>query len=214
MAILKAVERLVTCLANSLDKVANIDAGGERFAQRAATALRESCLSVNPTPTPSAGPCSGWNELIEMARRQSDPDLVNALFALEPCIPWIPGNHYWPEKKYDYFTTTMRGGLVIGDDGAAFNCEGGYIVLLHTMHAHSVYPLHKHRIPEGYFIVGGHCEWSHDGKNWSTYIPGTLFYNQSWEPHAIRSKDEPLLSLDIYLPPFGWEGGLVDEAKS
>ena len=58
-------------------------------------------------------------------------------------------------------------------------------------------------------MLSGSGDWSHDGENWQRLSPGAVFHNTSWQPHSMRSHDEPLLSMGLYLPPFGWEGGLV-----
>ena len=196
-------KQFVDALATHLTGVTSADPGGDAFIASVETALRHSPLSLNTHAAPKAARYPEWQQLTTMARRQSNATLVDTLIALEPHLAWIPGNHFWPEPGHAYFAEKMFGALIAGDEGSNFNCDQGYILLLHTMQPYSIYPLHEHRIPEGYCILGGHCEWTHDGVNWSVRPPGTLFYNESWEPHAIRSHEEPLLSIDLYLPPFG-----------
>ena len=103
----------------------------------------------------------------------------------------------------------MFGVLMVGEEGAAFYAEDSYIVLMHVIAPHTIYPLHAHQIPEGYYIVAGHPELTRDGEHWETKPTDSLHYSRSWEPHGMRTNGEPMLSLDIYLPPFGWEGGLT-----
>tara|TARA_B100000029_G_C17405995_1_gene898908 strand:+ start:464 stop:925 length:462 start_codon:yes stop_codon:yes gene_type:complete len=146
-----------------------------------------------------------------LARAQHDCDLVDAIELIEPELCWIEGNHFWPEERYRYFANHMTGAMVFGEPGSPYMIEQRCIVLLHVQMPHAIYPLHEHRIPEAYYIVAGNNEWTHDGVVWERHQPGELFYNASWQPHAIRTGDEPSLSLDVYLPPFGWEGGLCGD---
>ena len=91
-----------------------------------------------------------------------------------------------------------------------FNAQERYIALLILIDADTTYPLHAHRIEELYYILSGDAQWSHDGESWETVPPGSIFHNESYQPHTMRTSDEPLMAMGFYLPPFGWEGGLLE----
>ena len=203
--------QFVDRLADLLAQAPCPDTGGETFAAAVASEMRGAVLSVNTTPAQSRNRYPDWEGLTTLAASQTSVELITLLRELEPLLPWIEGSHFWPAQEHRYFAEKMWGALVIGEAGAAFYAEERYIMMLHTMAPQCVYPLHEHRIPEGYFIIGGHVDWSRDGEHWEPRPPGSLFYNKSWAPHSIRTHNEPLLSLDVYLPPFGWEGGLTKE---
>ena len=181
------------------------------FLHNAAGAMRASRLHPNLEAPAGTQAYPGWSALLSLAREQHEAALIDALAAVTHDIDWIDGQHFWPGERYRYFAEKMYGALLVGDEQCSFLCDDGYILLLHTIEPHSVYPLHQHSIPEGYYVVAGNNEWSHDGENWQCLPPGSLYYNASWQPHTIRTGDEPSLSLDIYLPPFGWDGGLCEE---
>ena len=205
-----AARRLANALADSLERARTGGNDATTFIEEAVAALRQAPLGRNPCAAKSNAPCSGWDGLTAFASTQHDTELVNALVDVTEDLPWIAGNHFWADEKYAYFADHMWGAIVMGEEGAAYLTDERYIVLLHIQEPNAIYPLHEHRIPEGYYIVAGTNEWSHDGVNWETHAPGTLFFNESWQRHAIRTGQEPSLSLDIYLPPFGWEGGLSE----
>ena len=92
-----------------------------------------------------------------------------------------------------------------------FLAEDRYIALLFILFPNTTYPLHAHRIEELYVVLSGEADWSHDGESWTTLSPGSVFHNHSYQPHAIRAGREPLISMGLYLPPFGWENALVTQ---
>ena len=119
------------------------------------------------------------------------------------------GRRFWPEPEHQEFAERLWGAFLVGDEEAPFSAEDRYIALLMVMGPDVLYPLHSHRIEELYFILSGRGEWSHDGATWAALPPGASFFNPSWQPHAIRAAAQPVVSIGFYLPPFGWEGGLV-----
>ena len=202
--------RFVDILASCLENTQVASEQARAFVTNSVEAMRESTLERNSKPAASMLRYDGWESLLALAEGQRKDDLVAAIATLErENIPWIEGSHFWPDQKYQYFAQRMCGALLMGESGAAFYNQERFILLLHVMAPHTTYPLHEHRIPEGYYIVGGHPEFTGDGNHWIAQPPGSLYYNKSWAPHAIRTKAQPMLSINIYLPPFGWDGGLV-----
>jgi len=202
--------RLVDALANGLElaRVGNDEA--QEFITKAIEAMREATLTRNAKAAPAMQRYEGWDSLLALAARQRKDDLAAAIAAIgSESIPWIEGRHFWPEEQHRYFAQRMSGALLMGEPGAAFYTQERFILLLHVMAPHAIYPLHEHRIAEGYYIVAGNPEFSRDGHHWIAQPPGSLHYNKSWAPHAIRTKGQAMLSINIYLPPFGWEGDLV-----
>lgn len=126
-----------------------------------------------------------------------------------PCSPGLGRTSSIPNPNTDISQKRYGGALLVGEDDALFIGERRYIALLIIIAPNTTYPLHAHRIEELYYVLSGNADWSHDGTVWTTLPPGSLFFNRSYEPHAIRSNDAPLIAMGLYLPPFGWEGGLL-----
>ena len=58
-----------------------------------------------------------------------------------------------------------------------------------------VYPLHRHKAPEVYHVISGTAEWQRDGEPWRRRLPGEWLFHASDQGHAMRTGDEPLLTL-------------------
>ena len=125
----------------------------------------------------------------------------------------MDATRFWPEEKYQNFTSKLSGAVLIGPDDAEFTADDKYIVLLGMMSPNTTYPLHQHKIRELYYVVSGYASWSHDAKQWEILPPGSVFFNRSHEPHAIRTDNQFLIFVSFYLPPFGWEGGMVEDLE-
>lgn len=202
--------RLVDILANGLEQSPVVGDEARAFISKAAHAMRESTLVRNLQPAAPMRRYAGWESLLALATSQRTDGLVATIANLaRDKLPWIEGRHFWPEQEHRHFAERMFGALLMGEPGSAFYTDQRYILMLHIMAPHATYPLHQHRIPEGYYIVAGNPEFTGDGTCWRLQPPGSLYYNKSWAPHGIRTKDQTMLSINIYLPPFGWEGGLA-----
>lgn len=71
-----------------------------------------------------------------------------------------------------------------------------------------LYPSHSHEACEFYFPLIPQTQFAHLDHDaaeidWQSVQPGEFFYNQSWQPHAIRTGMKPMMVL--YL----WFGGVL-----
>jgi mannose-6-phosphate isomerase-like protein (cupin superfamily) len=70
------------------------------------------------------------------------------------------------------------------------------------------YGLHSHAAEEAYFPLAGAAHWKRGDDDWTLREPGTSVYHASWMPHAMRTREEPLLAL------YAWRGGdLAQKSK-
>jgi hypothetical protein len=70
------------------------------------------------------------------------------------------------------------------------------------------YPSHQHAAEELYVPLSGRAEWQQADGVWRCHEPGTVIQHRSEEPHAMRTREEPLLA--VYL----WRGGdLAQKAR-
>jgi hypothetical protein len=78
-----------------------------------------------------------------------------------------------------------RGPLPTG----AFAC--GFLLLGPRTH----YPSHHHEAYELYLPLAGESSWQKGDRSWQTQRPGTMIIHSSDEPHAMQTRDSPLLAL-------------------
>ena len=199
---------LMQALATAIDRAPNLEASSRAFADRLVAALGTAQLSPNAAADDTdQPPAQCWQQIMDQSIGAGP--LLQAVQDLDPIRRWIRAVDFYPEPEHGYFAEHVWGALIAGEQDALVNTNERYIALLIVIEPHTHYPLHAHRIEELYFTITGQAEWSHDGKLWEAVPPGSVFHNASWQPHTMRTGDEPLLAMGLYLPPFGWEGGLV-----
>lgn len=81
---------------------------------------------------------------------------------------------------------------------AAF--ASAHVLVAFTLQAPGiVYPLHRHKAPEIYHVISGTAEWQRDGEPWRRRLPGEWLFHASDQGHAMRTGDEPLLTLVAWI---------------
>lgn len=185
------------------------DPATESHVQGLVTAMRAARLTANPAAPAPVGPGAEWRQLFAASDGWRDDPLLAPVHALGQLYRWFSAEQFYPEPEHHHFSRRVWGTLIAGQQDALFDCQQRYIALLIVIAPQTTYPLHAHRIEETYFLLSGEADWSHYGEDWITLGPGSVFHNHSYQPHTIRSLDQPLLTLGLYLPPFGWEGGLL-----
>ena len=73
------------------------------------------------------------------------------------------------------------------------------------------YPLHSHSADEIYIIVSGSGQWRSYNSPYELKQPGSIVHIPSWEPHAIRSNEEPLLMLWAHFGDIDFEKYRVEQ---
>jgi Dimethlysulfonioproprionate lyase len=76
--------------------------------------------------------------------------------------------------------------------GARISC--GVVVL----GPDTLYPPHRHEAEEIYLPLSGRAAWLKGDALWRERSPGTLIHHLSEEPHAMRTRDEPLLAMYLW----------------
>ncbi len=70
------------------------------------------------------------------------------------------------------------------------------------------YDWHHHQAEELYFVLAGGAEFRAEGLEYSYLTPGESRLHSAWQPHAMETKDEPIL---VYVL---WRGsGMADLPK-
>ncbi len=205
----KTARYLIESFADGLAAATIREPGAEDFARGLVAEMRAAPLSAN-LPLPVGVPPA---EDLRVAFSQGGPAIDETVFAavreLLPLCSWFRSEQFYPEPEHRHFAEKIWGTLLVGEQDALFTAEDRYIALLMVIESGVTYPLHAHRIEELYYVIAGDADWSHDGRGWSRLAPGATFFNRSYETHTIRANDHPMIAVGFYLPPFGWEGGLV-----
>ncbi len=72
---------------------------------------------------------------------------------------------------------------------------------------HTHYPSHRHQAEELYVPLAGRALWQQGARPWTERAPGELVHHQGDEQHAMRTTEQPLLSLYV------WRGNLQAGAQ-
>ena len=62
-----------------------------------------------------------------------------------------------------------------------------------------VYPSHHHEPKEVYLMLTPGSQWCLDENEWFDVAPGDLVFHDSWQMHAMRTRDKPLLAFAGWL---------------
>lgn len=204
-------QKFVDAMIKALRSAETLRPSSRQFLDKLIAEMQNATLTRNPLPPGGKVPSNEWKLVVDLTRQQRNDKLIDAILDLVPIFAWLPQDSFWTEPEHKAFAERMWGAFAIGQEDASFSADDRYIALVTMVEPQTLYPLHQHRIEEAYYVVGGEAEWSHDGREWVTLRSGGVFFNQSHEPHAIRTNEKPLLFVSFYLPPFGWEGGMVQE---
>jgi Dimethlysulfonioproprionate lyase len=70
----------------------------------------------------------------------------------------------------------------------------GFLLLGPSTH----YPRHRHEAEEIYLPLCGTAAWQQGDAVWRERAPGTVIHHAGYEPHAMRTGDDPLLALYLW----------------
>ena len=130
--------------------------------------------------------------------------IIEALVSLSPKLTW--GQTYSQDDFGAYFLKRYGWTEIIGQQGPipSNHLACGFLLLGPGIE----YPRHSHEAQEVYIPLTHHTAWQRKKQAWETGAAGKPRLHTSWEPHAMRTADHPLLAL------FLWRGGkLVQKSR-
>lgn len=95
---------------------------------------------------------------------------------------------------------------IVGEDD--LYARDGFRCGLYLQLPNSNYPPHKHAAVELYLPLSGTARWQVDDGPFMPVAPGTLIHHATYQPHATRTFDEPLLAF------WSWTGDTRFETYS
>ena len=83
---------------------------------------------------------------------------------------------------------------LIGPNGCVFH-DDDFSLGLFLLTPATLYRDHDHNAPELYFNLTGPCGWRFDKGSWQDFGAGSLIWNPEGRAHAMRTYDQPFLSV-------------------
>jgi hypothetical protein len=144
--------------------------------------------------TPSSVPVLRWLPHIQQFASTFSAPLVHALAAAASSLAWR--RSYSPAavgaQFYENYGWTEFAGLSGPVPSKHLACG----VLL--LGPHVTYPPHRHEADEMYVPLAGTAAWKHGNDRWRERLPGSVIHHARYEPHAMRTGQEPLLALYLW----------------
>ncbi len=190
IALLRLIRELLQQRASHCEGVGEVLAGLNRHLDGSHTALAEnpvlpadraglldrSVASINePTLQPLA-------EQIRLARNRLTWRIDYGLFYPEEADV---GQAYRDSNMHTEF---------IGPNGCVFH-DDDFSLGLFMLAPKTLYRDHDHAAPELYFNLTGPCGWRFDKGIWQDFGAGSLIWNPEGLAHAMRSYEQPFLSV-------------------
>ena len=104
-------------------------------------------------------------------------------------LAWVEKSRVRPS---DYVGNHQSVGIV-GPQGMIADERFKFGVFLQT--PETFYPAHRHAAEELYFLLSGNALWQKDDAPFRPVASGALVHHASYQPHAMRTRNEPLLAL-------------------
>ena len=142
-----------------------------------------------------AGAVAGAND--PLARR-----LGEAVLAAGPALSWGPSTSYRDAPHLRAFLAGYAVTLVAGPDfkGYPTPYSSDRVMFGLSLQAPNLfYPAHAHAAVEIYYVIGGAADWQQGDGVWRRLASGALVRHEPDEPHAMETRDEPLLALFAWI---------------
>jgi len=150
--------------------------------------------AISPRGNPDALPVLRWLPQIAACGRSCDPGFVDAMCRAAPHLEWR--QTYGRREVGEAFLQNYAWSELVGPDGmipsSKISC--GVIVLGPNL----FYPHHRHEAEEMYVPLSGTAAWLKGDAVWREHAPGTLIHHLSEEPHAMQTREEPLLAMYLW----------------
>ncbi|MCY4351460.1 MAG: dimethylsulfonioproprionate lyase family protein [Thiotrichales bacterium] len=165
------------------------------------TAFPRAANPVEPAHTPAVS--NFMDVAVRAAATPRERMLASALASASPHLRWtIPyGPGAGADEMVTGYTSTMLS--MPGPPprpGYQAPFANPNVLVAFTLQAPGIlYPLHRHKAPEVYYVISGEAEWMRDGETWRRRQPGEWIFHASDQGHAMRTGREPLLALAAWI---------------
>ena len=154
-------------------------------------------LSVSRAALPQTLPVCRWLVDLERGASPATLALVQQIAAAAPMLDWR--QTYSAIDFGDRFLDRYGWTELIGMRGPIASAEVACGLLM--LGPHIDYPAHAHEAEELYLPLAGAALWRRGDEDFAMRPPGFAIRHMSWEPHAMRTHDDPMLAIYV------WRGG-------
>lgn len=157
--------------------------------------------AVEPAHTPVVP--EYFDVAVRAAASPRERMLAGALASASPHLRWIAA--YQPGEGSDalaagYATTMLSMPGPPPRKGYQAPYASPNVLVAFTLQAPGIlYPLHRHKACEIYYVISGVAEWQRDGEPWRRRLPGEWLFHANDQGHAMRTGDEPLLAMAAWI---------------
>ena len=116
--------------------------------------------------------------------------LASKLLALSPSLAW--SRRSGASRVGEPFLSGHANTMIAGREG--YEQRGDVIVGASMLAPGITYPEHKHAPEEMYIVMSG-GDWYNELEGWYTPRIGDVIYHRPWLRHAMRSGEQPLLTV-------------------
>ena len=135
-----------------------------------------------------------WLEAAIDAMPARSAGLADALRRAAPALFWR--QTYQPGEIGGDFLDNYGWTELVGPRGMQQSEQIACGILL--LGPHTRYPRHRHPAEEWYLPLSGTAAWQRGDEGWRERPPGTAIHHRRDEPHAMRTKEQPLLALYVW----------------
>ena len=154
-------------------------------------------LIANRAVHPQALPVCRWLADLDKCAAPETLALVHLVVAASPTLDWR--QTYSATDFGAHFLQSYGWTELIGLRGpiASARIACGFLML----GPQTDYPAHAHEAEELYLPLAGSALWRRGEEGAAVRPPGLPIRHRSWEPHAMRTQEEPMLAIYV------WRGG-------
>ena len=172
--------------------------------------------TFSPVPSTSRHAASTWlGPACQWAHDTTAP-LAHALHAASKDLMWYcPYDESRAAPSHRDFLAGYACTLLVGPprpSGVVAPFPASDIMVAFALQApNQHYPAHAHRAREIYCTVAGTGQWWRGGEPWATRAPGQWLVHAPHQPHAMRSGEQPLLAMAVWLDGFDGVATFADD---
>ena len=189
------LDKLLSLIANSLGRSELL------ICQLVTAAIEESIGQIHTKATQKSKIIPLKFNHIDPPRLNAHRDLYQAIFQSSADLSWrSPGFGKIPVEISNHMAVCE----IIGPTGHIKHETVRTGLLFQA--SDITYPRHSHAAEEIYFPLTGPVDWQIEDANWCQHEAGSFIHHLPYQPHAIRTRKTPLLTI------WGWSGEISSDS--
>lgn len=139
------------------------------------------------------------DDAVALAREFELYPVADSFEGLVHTLHWSQNPSYDEVNSDPSFLAGYAYAALSGPEGPIYCAvpRGGFML----MGPNVTYPDHRHAPEEIYLVMTPGAQWRLDQGDWFDVSPGDLIFHSTWQMHALRTRDQPLLTFSSWLEP-------------